>query len=116
GHVLTEPPPLPRPRTAAARRLRPGAADSVLRQLLDDVRDCAAVPEGASFTEKLNRAAYTAGGLVGAGQLADGRARELLREAADHARPQQSRRNESIITAALSAGARHPLHPKESHE
>ncbi len=89
-----------------------GGALAPLQPLLATVRECAAQPEGTSFTEKLNRAAYTAGGLVGAGYLSEAGARQVLEEAAHYARPHQMRRNDSIIDAALFAGANHPFHPK----
>jgi len=65
-----------------------------------------------SFTEKLNRAAYTAGGLARAGHLDQDDARNHLVDAAHYARPHQDRRNQMIIDAALAAGARRPFHPK----
>ncbi|MEU5241669.1 bifunctional DNA primase/polymerase [Streptomyces lydicus] len=117
GHLLSEP-GLPHPRRPrrTTRRPRPAAAHKLLQPLLDQVSECANVPQGASFTEKLNRAAYTAGGLAAAGHLDDEEARRLLTQAAQYARPGQPRRNENIISTGLSAGARHPLHPKEPHE
>jgi hypothetical protein len=101
-------PPLPRP----ARRRAPRAATRVLEPLLDEVARCAAVTEGAGFTEKLNRAAYAAGGLVQGGHLAERDVRDLLLETACQARPYQERRNLSIIESALSAGAQRPFHPQ----
>ncbi|MFJ3310145.1 bifunctional DNA primase/polymerase [Streptomyces sp. NPDC086549] len=94
------------------RRRAPKAAARILEPLLDQVTACEAVPEGAGFTEKLNRAAFTAGGLIQGGHLAETEARMLLLEAAGRARPHQERRNTTIIDSALSAGARRPLHPK----
>ncbi|MEU2835212.1 bifunctional DNA primase/polymerase [Streptomyces lavendulae] len=96
--------PLPSPGGTGAHRL--------LGPLLAEVHGCAAVPQGASFTEKLNRAAYTAGGLVAAGYLTDAEARELLAASADEARPHQSHRSLAVINSALSAGLRRPLHLK----
>ncbi|MGW7319448.1 hypothetical protein [Streptomyces sp. NPDC054865] len=84
----------------------------MLQPLLDEVAACAAVTSGASFTEKLNRAAFTAGGLVQSGHLEMTEIRELLREIAQHARPHQEARNMSIIESALSAGAQRPFHPR----
>jgi hypothetical protein len=95
--------PRSRPRT-------PGDRHRVLDPLLQDVTKCAETPEGAAFTEKLNKAAYTAGGLAAAGHLDEHRARTLLREAAEKARPWQSARNERIIDDALAAGSARPLH------
>ncbi|MFI7386501.1 bifunctional DNA primase/polymerase [Streptomyces sp. NPDC049813] len=114
GHVpapaapAAAPPPLP----AARRRRAPKAATRVIEPLLDDVARCAAVAEGAGFTEKLNRAAYTAGGLVQGGHLAVDEVKELLLDTARLARPHQERRNLNIIESALSAGAQRPFHPQ----
>ncbi|MQS17555.1 bifunctional DNA primase/polymerase [Streptomyces kaniharaensis] len=95
---------------APAGSRRPRAAAHTLARLLQEVAGCARVPEGAGFTEKLNRAAYTAGGLVAAGHLGHGEAAAMLRDAALTARPQQARRIEDLITASLAAGALRPLH------
>ncbi|MEU1536150.1 bifunctional DNA primase/polymerase [Streptomyces fagopyri] len=81
----------------------------VLDPLLLDVAQCALTPEGASFTEKLNRAAYTAGGLSAAGHLDEHALRAELHEAADSARPWQTVRNERIIDDAFTAGSARPL-------
>ncbi|MEU7377982.1 bifunctional DNA primase/polymerase [Streptomyces albidoflavus] len=116
GHVLDAltrtSPVLPAPRSRPATTPRPEAAQRALKPLLDQVSDCHTVAEGAGFTEKLNRAAWTAGGMVGGGHLDRATARELLTEAAHHARPHQIRRNETIIDAALEAGAARPFHPR----
>jgi hypothetical protein len=84
----------------------------MMQPLLDAVSACAAIPQGASFTEKLNRAAYTAGGLIQGGHLTELEARALLLEAARAARPHQEHRYATIIESALSAGAQRPLHPQ----
>ncbi|MGW7026852.1 bifunctional DNA primase/polymerase [Streptomyces xanthophaeus] len=113
GHMVTDSPShlaLPVPRRTA--RPNAPAVHRLLDPLLAEVRDCHAVPHGVSFTEKLNRAAYTAGGLVGAGHLTDSQARELLVAAADVARPHQSHRSLSVINSALSAGTSRPLNVK----
>ncbi|MFD4247680.1 bifunctional DNA primase/polymerase [Streptomyces sp. NPDC058525] len=89
------------------------AGRRVLGSLLDEVRACGASPEGTAFSEKLNRAAFTAGGLVAGGHLTAGECRQLLLEAADHARPHQPRRNVLIVEAGLRAGSDRPIHPKE---
>ncbi|MFI8909141.1 bifunctional DNA primase/polymerase [Streptomyces albidoflavus] len=86
-----------------------GARARVLTPLLAEVAACAAVPEGAGFSEKLNRAAYTAGGLVAAGRLGESEAETLLAEAAERARPGQQRRYGAVIRSGLSAGRRRPL-------
>ncbi|MGW2563354.1 bifunctional DNA primase/polymerase [Streptomyces sp. NPDC001514] len=100
------------PPVGRARRRSPRAADRVLEPLLAEVAACEAIPEGASFTEKLNRAAFTAGGLLQGGHLAENDARNLLLEIANRARPHQERRNSMIIDSALSAGAQRPFHPR----
>ncbi|MET9670268.1 bifunctional DNA primase/polymerase [Streptomyces sp. NPDC006475] len=107
--------PLPRPSAAPepAGPVGTGDAQHVLRPLLDEVFTCAATPEGAGFSEKLNRAAYTAGGLVAAGSLADQEARDLLIHAATAARPWQCRRNDRIIEGGLNAGHRRPFPLRE---
>ncbi|MET9963058.1 bifunctional DNA primase/polymerase [Streptomyces sp. NPDC006326] len=98
-------PAQPRPRRGAGRR--------VLDSLLDEVRDCAASPSGTAFSEKLNRAAFTAGGLAAAGHLGEAECRRLLLEAADLARPHQTRRNALIVDAGLRAGSDRPIQPKD---
>ncbi|MEW1914609.1 bifunctional DNA primase/polymerase [Kitasatospora sp. NPDC085895] len=108
--AATMPPPRARQAVIAA-----GGATSVpkaLHTVLAEVAACAAAPEGMGFTEKLNRAAFTAGGLVAAGRLRPHEAESLLRETATTARPHQDRRCESIIRTGLEAGARRPLHPQ----
>lgn len=98
--------------TRVPRRRAPAAAGRILEPLLAEVTACAATPEGASFTEKLNRAAYAAGGLVHGGHLAEAEVRYLLAAAARQARPHQERRNLAVIESALSAGAQRPFHPR----
>ncbi|MEV7123783.1 bifunctional DNA primase/polymerase [Kitasatospora griseola] len=110
GHD-TEPEPAPVPESRPRRR-SPKAADRLLQPLLAEVAGCARVAQGAGFTEKLNRAAFTAGGLVAAGHLAHTEATALLREAALRARPGQARRIDALITSSLAAGVRRPLHPE----
>lgn len=102
-----DPPPSKLP-----QRRAPGAASRVLERLITEVADCAAIPEGATFTEKLNRAAFTAGGLIKGGHLIEEEARTLLEEIAYRARPHQQHRNVMIIESALSAGAQRPFHPR----
>ncbi|MFF8430586.1 bifunctional DNA primase/polymerase [Streptomyces sp. NPDC016566] len=115
GHIpsaQTVAPAAPAPGLRPHRRRAPKAAGRILEPLLQQVAACEAVAEGASFTEKLNRAAYTAGGLAQAGHLTESEARSLLLEAANRARPHQERRSVVIIDSALSAGAQRPFHPK----
>ncbi|WP_436942677.1 bifunctional DNA primase/polymerase [Streptomyces sp. SudanB66_2053] len=115
GHVRVKKVPL-RPPSRSRRQPTSDASPGGLDALLAAVRECAAVPEGASFTEKLNRAAYTAGGLVGAGRQTREPMRQLLLDAAQAARPWQMRRNENIVDAALNAGESRPLFVKDRHE
>ncbi|MFE9427064.1 bifunctional DNA primase/polymerase [Kitasatospora sp. NPDC006697] len=91
-----------------------GTATRMLTGLLAEVVACGAVAEGAGFSERLNRAAYTAGGLVAAGALGQGEAERVLGEAAEHARPGQQRRCQAIIRGGMQAGARRPLAPGRS--
>jgi hypothetical protein len=112
GHVPAAQPASPLPAKPPRQRRAAKAAARLLEPLLGDVAACAAVQEGASFTEKLNRAAYTAGGLIQGGHLTESEARTLLLETACRARPHQERRNLTIIESALSAGAQSPLHPR----
>ncbi|MEJ8632371.1 bifunctional DNA primase/polymerase [Streptomyces sp. MS2.AVA.5] len=101
-------PPVPRAR-------RPGsqaAAHRVLGPLVTEVAQCGATAEGAGFTEKLNRAAYTAGGLVATGHLDLPFVQALLADTANQARPRQTSRNEKIISDGLAAGTARPLHLK----
>ncbi|MFF5499824.1 bifunctional DNA primase/polymerase [Streptomyces aquilus] len=118
GHVIED-----RPRAAAdgcgpvsipAARVgrRPGAAHQVIDPLIAVVAECAAAPQGTGFTEKLNRAAYTAGGLVGAGHLEHAVIRDRLVRVAYYARPWQQSRNEKIVDDALAVGSVRPLHLK----
>jgi hypothetical protein len=100
---------LPRQQSPRSVRMTPAR---MLGSLLEDVHACAGTPRGVGFTEKLNRAAYTAGGLVAARRLSEAEAMELLTEAAHKARPGQERRNLKIISDSLAAGARRPLHAK----
>lgn len=112
GHPVDHrPAPVPPPRPGSPRPARQ-RAHRLLEPLLDQVKDCATAPEGTAFTEKLNRAAYTAGGLIASGHLTESQARELLTEAADAARPHRNRHSLAVITSALSAGASRPLHFK----
>ncbi|MCX4970845.1 bifunctional DNA primase/polymerase [Streptomyces sp. NBC_00654] len=112
GHVLTpDRPRTPRAPLPSARAARsPQRAHRVLDPLVAAVSECAATSEGAGFTEKLNRAAFTAGGLVAAGHLDDLAARQLLVNAAETARPWQTARNEKIIHDGLAAGTVRPFH------
>lgn len=87
------------------------AAAQALESVLAAVADCAQAPQGTGFSDKLNKAAFTAGGLIAAGFLAPTAAEDALRVVADHARPGQDARVASIIRSGLAAGARRPLYP-----
>ncbi|MFD8260194.1 bifunctional DNA primase/polymerase [Streptomyces griseoluteus] len=100
--VPAMPPARRRPKTAAAQR--------VFAPLLEELVACGAATEGTGFTEKLNRAAYTAGGLAAAGHLEAAAVREDLLQAAHRARPWQTARNERIIDTGIAAGSARPLH------
>ncbi|MEV5878536.1 bifunctional DNA primase/polymerase [Streptomyces sp. NPDC052101] len=115
AHVPAPRPVPPRARQAVLTRKGGlgglGGVGRVLTGLLAEVVACAAVPEGAAFTEKLNRAAYTAGGLVAAGLLTEQEAERALNEAAAQARPGQERRYGTVIRGGLNAGRTRPLSP-----
>ncbi|WP_373995508.1 bifunctional DNA primase/polymerase [Streptomyces spongiicola] len=88
-----------------------GAVTHVLGAVLAPVQECGQVAEGAGFTDALNRAAYTLGGLVAAGRLVQEDAERALVETAHSARPGQERRAEQIIRSGMAAGLKRPLHP-----
>lgn len=98
-------------RAVSTLALRTHTVDGLSR-LLEAVEACAAAPEGTGFTEKLNKAAFTAGGLVAAGRLSHEQALDRLSRAATAARPQQTAKNSRTIRDGLNAGARRPLHLK----
>lgn len=115
GHLPSPKLPAPRPVPPRARQAviaagagRP-AAGRVLGGALAEVVACATVVEGAAFSEKLNRAAYIAGGLVAAGLLEAEEAERCLSAAAEHARHGQERRYTAIIRCGMSAGQLRPL-------
>ncbi|WP_221359263.1 bifunctional DNA primase/polymerase [Streptomyces beigongshangae] len=116
GHVIHPPPARPAAATRAPRKRTRTRTTVTLHRVLDplllDVTACASTPEGAAFTEKLNKAAYTAGGLTASGHVDLHAVRLLLLEAAQTARPWQSSRNERIIDDALAAGSARPFHPE----
>ncbi|MFE6946522.1 bifunctional DNA primase/polymerase [Streptomyces chartreusis] len=109
GHAVSS---SPRPEPAAPVQVHRFVGVDGLSRLLEAVEACAAAPEGTGFTGKLNRAAFTAGGLVAAGRLSREEAVDRLTRAAESARPSQSARNNRTIRDGLSAGARSPLHVK----
>ncbi|WP_328322418.1 bifunctional DNA primase/polymerase [Streptomyces sp. NBC_00388] len=90
-----------------------GWAHYALDAVLAPVTTCAEVTTGAAFTDKLNRAAYTAGGLVAAGWMGAADAESALFTVAGHARPGQERRIAQIIRSGMASGSRRPLNPGE---
>ncbi|MEU6071921.1 bifunctional DNA primase/polymerase [Streptomyces sp. NPDC047082] len=123
GHLLRPPGSKgsPRQRTAPVPNLArqiafPGAASawarSVTATALSSVADCVQVAEGSGWSSRLNRAAFTLGGLVASGLVSsDGEAQRALLEAAVHARPQREHEAQRIIQSGLIAGQRRPLNP-----
>ncbi|WP_443080610.1 bifunctional DNA primase/polymerase [Streptomyces sp. PTD5-9] len=87
------------------------AARRALETVLSPVLGCAATASGAGFGDKLNRAAYTAGGLCAAGAVEEARTRTVLEEVAERVRPGQRRRSAQIIDSGFAAGLRRPLVP-----
>ncbi|WSS90303.1 bifunctional DNA primase/polymerase (plasmid) [Streptomyces sp. NBC_01176] len=113
---------LPAPNVPAPRAVPPRAQQAVvaagggrqrlsrtLTAVLAPVQACAQVSEGAGFSDALNRAAFTIGGLVAANRMTREEAETALREAAAQARPGQERRSEQIIRSGLNAGLGKPL-------
>ncbi|MFD1277584.1 bifunctional DNA primase/polymerase [Streptomyces kaempferi] len=80
-----------------------GRAAQILESALREVIACAAVPEGMGFTDRLSRAAYTAGGLAAGGYATMSDLEGVLRGAADYARPGQERRSTQIIQSGIEA-------------
>lgn len=112
GHTVNNEPTPVAPVIPRTARPAAGQAHRLLEPLLAQVEACAAAAEGTAFTEKLNRAAYTAGGLIAAGHLSQDETRDLLLTVADAARPHRHRHSSAVITSALSAGTSRPLHLK----
>ncbi|MEW2811069.1 bifunctional DNA primase/polymerase [Streptomyces massasporeus] len=116
GHLPAPHIPAPRPVPPRARQavLAAGGGKDrvryVLAAVLAPVEACGQVAEGAGFSDALNRAAFTLGGLVAAGRIGRDEAEQALREAAEAARPGQTRRIEQIIRSGLTAGQEKPLH------
>ncbi|MGW0828389.1 bifunctional DNA primase/polymerase, partial [Streptomyces sp. NPDC002845] len=119
GHRNTsEPPNIPAPRPVPPRArqavLAAGGGRSrtarTLAAVLGPVEACGQIAEGAGFSDTLNRAAYTLGGLIAAGRLSQEEAERALPESAAAARPGQERRAEQIIRSGLAAGLKRPLH------
>lgn len=119
GHLPAPNIPAPRsvpPRARQAVLAAGGGRDrlqSLLSAVLAPVEACGQVAEGAGFSDALNRAAYTLGGLVAAGRLTEEEAEQALTQAAVSARPGQERRATQIIRIGLASGRKRPLHPSE---
>ncbi|MER6539084.1 bifunctional DNA primase/polymerase [Streptomyces sp900105755] len=87
-----------------------GRAAQILESALREVMACAAVSEDTGFTDRLSRAASTAGGLAAGGYATISDLERVLKGAADYARPGQEKRSTQIIRSGLEAGTRRPLH------
>ncbi|MFF1690626.1 bifunctional DNA primase/polymerase [Streptomyces sp. NPDC058254] len=87
------------------------AARKTLETVLEPVLACATTASGAGFSDKLNRAAFTAGGLCAAGVAEPARVQQLLEEVAEYVRPGQHRRSAQIISSGFTAGSQRPLIP-----
>lgn len=119
GHLLTTPTLRPRAaavpnlaRQIAAPQAQSAWASAVATTALAQVAECERLPEGSGWSSKLNRAAFTMGGLVAAGLVSsETEARRALVDAAVQARPQREREAHRIIQSGLVAGQRRPLNP-----
>jgi hypothetical protein len=115
GHLPAPSVPAPRPVPPRAQQavLAAGSghqdAGHTLATILAPVEACGQVAEGAGFSDALNRAAYTLGGLIAAGRLSE-EAEQALKGTAATARPGQELRIQQIIRSGLTAGKQRPLH------
>ncbi|WFB89069.1 MULTISPECIES: bifunctional DNA primase/polymerase [Streptomyces] len=121
GHLpafgIPAPRPVP-PRARQAVRKAGGGRDTprgVLEAVLAPVEACGAASQGTGFSDVLNRAAYTVGGLAAAGRLQQAVAVEALTQVARIARPGQERRIDQIINSGLTAGLKRPLPAEGRH-
>ncbi len=116
GHLPALNVPAPRsvpPRAQQAVQAAGGGrekGEQTLAAVLAPVEACGQVPEGAGFSDALNRAAYTLGGLVASGRFARDDVERSLLAAAVAARPGQERRTEQIIRSGIAAGLKRPLY------
>ncbi|MEW1681880.1 bifunctional DNA primase/polymerase [Streptomyces sp. NPDC093594] len=114
GHLPAASIPAPRPVPPRARQavLAAGGRQEpqLLASILAPVESCGQVAEGAGFSDALNRAAYTLGGLIAAGRLPQEEAERVLKETAITARPGQEHRIEQIVRSGLTAGLKRPLY------
>ncbi|MEU9256296.1 bifunctional DNA primase/polymerase [Streptomyces sp. NPDC048270] len=94
-----------------AGRARGGreAGLAVMAPLLADVAACAGTPQDTGFNEKLNRAAYTLGGLAAAGHLDAAEAEAVLLACAVAARPLRAGPIASVVRAGIASGGARPL-------
>ncbi|MFI5689755.1 bifunctional DNA primase/polymerase [Streptomyces sp. NPDC051636] len=118
GHLPAPSIPAPRPVPPRAQQavLAAGGGRSdtqrLLASVLAPVEACGQLVQGAGFSDTLNRAAYTVGGLVAAGRLTQEEAERALTGTAAAARPGQERRIEQIIRSGLAAGLKRPLYTR----
>lgn len=116
GHLPKPAVPAPRPVPARAQQAVFAAGggrshtERTLASILAPVQACGQVTEGAGFSDVLNRAAYTLGGLIAAGRLNRQDAEHAIHETATAARPGQEQRIRQIIRSGLDAGMKRPLH------
>ncbi|WP_409235710.1 bifunctional DNA primase/polymerase [Streptomyces sp. PA5.6] len=117
GHRPMPVVPAPRPVPQRARQAVLAAGGGrergqrMLAAALADIAACGQVSEGAGFTERLNRAAYTLGGLIATGALPRDTTERALQDVAVAARPGQERRVQQTIRGGLEAGMQRPLDP-----
>ncbi|WP_435854008.1 bifunctional DNA primase/polymerase [Streptomyces purpurascens] len=115
GHLTAPHIPAPRPVPPRAQQavLAAGGgrqeARHALATILAPVEECGQVAEGAGFSDALNRAAFTLGGLIAACRLPE-EAEQALKDTATAARPGQELRIQQIIRSGLTAGMQRPLH------
>ncbi|MFJ2952898.1 bifunctional DNA primase/polymerase [Streptomyces sp. NPDC087226] len=120
GHLTAPNIPAPRPVPPRAQQavLTAGGgrqeAVPALATVLASVEACGEVAEGAGFSDTLNRAAYTLGGLIAAGRLPE-EAERALKDTATAVRPGQDLRIQQIIRSGLAAGMKRPLHASGGH-
>jgi hypothetical protein len=116
GHLPVPAIPAPRPVPPRAQQavLAAGGgraqAERTVAAVLAPVEACGQIAEGAGFSDALNRAAYTLGGLIASGRFSRQEAEQALKDTATAARPGQEPRIEQIIRSGLAAGLQKPLH------
>lgn len=114
GHLPAPSIPAPRPVPPRAQQAvlaaGGGQTERTLAAALAPVEACGQVAQGAGFSDTLNRAAFTLGGLIAAGRLSRHEAEQALKNTAVAARPGQELRIQQIIRSGLAAGLKKPLH------